>query len=321
MNKHLFLSCLLFLLAVSVWLVACSGEEEIDDWANNQEQGTSKVNNNGHDYVDLGLSVYWASCNIGAYTSTGQGNKYAFGETNVKNDYNISNYVGGNADVAKQNWGGDWRLPTRYELEEITNKCSWKITTKNGVQVLTATGANGNSIDLPYYSYIQDEGYQGWYWSSTSYSSSKAYCLHFSNNTVSYGTNNKFLGFLVRAVMANPNYNGSNNNIGGNENDNTGSSTTYERPEIGFYDFAATKTSLKVQYKIYNKDEAKVTSARIYYGTSSNPISSKTAVVSGTTISATISGLKSGTTYYVKCTATGKGGTSTTTVTKCITNY
>lgn len=100
-----------------------------------------------------------------------------------------------------------------------------------------------------------------------------------------------------------------------------GGTATYEKPDIDFYDFTATKKSLKVQYKIYNKDEAKVTSAKIYYGTSSNPTSSKTATVSGVLITANISGLKAGTTYYVKCAATGKGGTTTTTTTKCITNY
>jgi hypothetical protein len=115
------------------------------------------------------------------------------------------------------------------------------------------------------------------------------------------------------------------------DSDNTGSSggsssggssgSSYEKPDIGFYDFTATKTSLKVQYQIYNKDEAKVSSAKIYYGTSSNPSTSKTATVSGRIITANISGLKAGTTYYVKCTATGKGGSSTTSVTKCITNY
>ena len=107
-----------------------------------------------------------------------------------------------------------------------------------------------------------------------------------------------------------------------NTDDNTGGgSTTYEKPEIGFYDFTATKTSLNVQYKIYNKDEAKVSSAKIYYGTSSNPSSSRTATISGTLITANISGLKAGTTYYVKCAATGKGGTTTTSTTRCITNY
>ena len=105
------------------------------------------------------------------------------------------------------------------------------------------------------------------------------------------------------------------------EDFNGGGSSSYEKPDIGFYDFTATKTSLKVEYKIYNKDEAQVSSAKIYYGTSSNPSSSKSASVSGTLITANISGLKAGTTYYVKCVATGKGGTTTTSVTKCTTNY
>lgn len=93
-------------------------------------------------------------------------------------------------------------------------------------------------------------------------------------------------------------------NPSGGSSGNTG----YEKPDIGFYDFTATKTSLKVQYKICNKDEAKVSSAIIYYGTSSNPSLSKTATVSGVLITANITGLKAGTTYYVKCVATGKGG-------------
>ena len=105
-----------------------------------------------------------------------------------------------------------------------------------------------------------------------------------------------------------------------NDEGNIGGVTS-EKPEVGFYDFTATKTSLKVQYKIYNKDEAGVKSAKIYYGTSSNPTTSKTVSVSGTMITANITGLKAGTTYYVKCSVTGKAGTTTTEVTKCITNY
>lgn len=72
----------------------------------------------------------------------------------------------------------------------------------------------------------------------------------------------------------------------------------------------------------YNRNRSKWQfSAKIHYGTSSNPTSSKTATVSGNLITVNISGLKVGTTYYVKCTANGKGGTTTTTTTKCITNY
>lgn len=317
MEKRRFLKFSMLIFICLFTLISCGKEEFIGSEDKNEQ--THLINNNGHNYVDLGLSAYWATRNIGAHIPTDQGNKYAFGEIITKSDYTSSNYTGGNADVAKQNWGGDWRLPTKNEIEELVNKCSWKINTRNGIQVATATGPNGNSIDLPYYSYIQNEGYQGWYWSSTAYSSSKAFCLHFSGNTVSSGTNNKYLGFLARAVITNPNY--TDTNTGGEDDGENNGTTTYEKPEIGFYDFTATKTSLKVQYKIYNKDEAKVTSAKIYYGTSSNPTKSATATVSGVMITANISGLKAGTEYYVKCVATGKGGTTTTTVTKCITNY
>lgn len=105
------------------------------------------------------------------------------------------------------------------------------------------------------------------------------------------------------------------------DSDPDNGSTSYEKPDIAFNDFTAYQTKLKVVYKIYNKDKAKVTSAKVYYGTSSNPTKSVSATVSGVLITANISGLKKGTTYYVKCVATGKGGTTTTGTTKVITNY
>lgn len=117
----------------------------------------------------------------------------------------------------------------------------------------------------------------------------------------------------------NDNNNNGDNNVGGSSDG--GNSTSYEKPDIAFNDFTAYQTKLKVVYKIYNKDKAKVTSAKVYYGTSSNPTKSVSATVSGVLITANISGLKKGTTYYVKCVATGKGGTTTTGTTKVITNY
>ena len=112
-----------------------------------------------------------------------------------------------------------------------------------------------------------------------------------------------------------------NSNGGDTDGGSTGGSTSYEKPDIAFDDFTAYQTKLKVVYKIYNKNEAKVTSAKVYYGTSSNPTKYVSASVAGVLITANISGLKKGTTYYVKCVATGKGGTTTTGTTKVITNY
>ena len=119
-----------------------------------------------------------------------------------------------------------------------------------------------------------------------------------------------------------PDDGGNGGSSGGNTGGgSTGGSTSYEKPDIGFNDFTAYQTKLKVVYKIYNRDKAKVTSAKVYYGTSSNPTKPVTATISGVLITANITGLKKGTTYYVKCVATGKGGTTTTDITKLITNY
>lgn len=105
------------------------------------------------------------------------------------------------------------------------------------------------------------------------------------------------------------------------DSDSGNDSSSYEKPDIAFNDFTAYQTKLKVVYKIYNKDKAKVTSAKVYYGTSSKPTKSVSGSIAGTLITANITGLKKGTTYYVKCVATGKGGTTTTETTKVITNY
>ena len=54
---------------------------------------------NGHDYVDLGLSVKWATCNVGATSPEGYGNYYAWGETYTKTTYSWSTYKWYNGSV------------------------------------------------------------------------------------------------------------------------------------------------------------------------------------------------------------------------------
>lgn len=104
--------------------------------------------------------------------------------------------------------------------------------------------------------------------------------------------------------------------------DNPGSDdSSYEKPDVGFYDFDATTNSITVKYKIFNRTEAQVTSAKINYGTTSSCSSSVTCEISGVYIIGRIKNLKKGTTYYVKCKATGKGGTTTTETTKIGTLY
>lgn len=123
---------------------------------------------NDHEWVDLGLSVKWATCNVGANSPEDDGNYYAWGETSTKSSYTDDNSVtygknfgdiGGDSqyDAATANWGGDWRLPTKSELEELVNKCTWTCTRTKGCKV---TGPNGNSIFLPTEFYLSSTPYE-----------------------------------------------------------------------------------------------------------------------------------------------------------------
>ena len=153
---------------------------------------------NGHGYVDLGLSVKWAICNVGASKPEDYGDHFAWGETTTKSvygwstynwcngtsstltKYNTSNIYGTvdqktklelSDDAARVNWGGKWRMPTYDEFLELREKCTWKWTTQNGVKGYMITN-NGNSIFLPaagyrYESSLINAGSLGYYWSSS----------------------------------------------------------------------------------------------------------------------------------------------------------
>lgn len=115
---------------------------------------------NGHEWVDLGLSVRWATCNVGASSPSDYGNYYAWGETKTKSSYTEGNSKTYNVDMpdisgepkydaATANWGEGWRMPTDEELEELIDKCDWQWTTQGGHNGYKVTGPNGNSIFLP----------------------------------------------------------------------------------------------------------------------------------------------------------------------------
>ena len=175
----------------------------------------------GHEWVDLGLSVKWATCNVGASSPTGYGNYYAWGETSTKSRYDEDNCktyersmsdIRGNSsyDAARANWGGSWRLPTMAEFDELLNNCTRQWTTQNGVKGMRFTSKrNGNSIFFPaagrrrgpstYYA-----GESGLCWSATPYESSTqgAYHLCFnSGGSANTYWNYRNYGHAVRPVV------------------------------------------------------------------------------------------------------------------------
>ena len=115
--------------------------------------------------VDLGLSVKWSSFNYGASSITAVGGYYLWGDPSGTAypfffDPPSVNSISGTAyDVVRKNWGGNWRIPTRSEINELYSNCTWTSTTVNGVSVIRVTGRNGASIYLPYTGYgMPDDG-------------------------------------------------------------------------------------------------------------------------------------------------------------------
>ena len=167
-------------------------------------------------FVDLGLpsGVKWYTCNVGANAPHEYGNYYAWGETTTKSEYTEENSVtmgqpmsdfSGNPtyDAARANIGGSARMPTKAEMEELDNNCTWTRTTQNGSRGMIVTGPNGNSIFLPAAGYCYGSsryfvGEYAEYWSSTPYESDtyKAYLLFFSE----VRWYNRYYGRTVRPV-------------------------------------------------------------------------------------------------------------------------
>ena len=149
---------------------------------------------NGHEYVDLGLSVKWATCNVGADKLEDYGDYYAWGETVSKSSYdkdncetygkNIGDIKSTDRDVAHVKWGGTWRMPTKTEIKELVDNCTWTWMMQNGVKGYKFTSKkNGNSIFLPAAGYwlgtsLKFSGECGSYWSSTPYESSTQYTYY-----------------------------------------------------------------------------------------------------------------------------------------------
>ena len=172
--------------------------------------------------VDLGLpsGTLWADRNVGASSPSDYGDYYAWGETSTKSDYswdtyshydgnwdnchNIgSNISGSRYDVARQAWGGGWKLPTKAQWEELENRCTWTWTTEGGHSGYKVTGPNGNSIFLPAAGASSyGVGSYGDYWSSTLDGSDtdRAWYLYFGSGVYDMENFYRYDGNTVRPV-------------------------------------------------------------------------------------------------------------------------
>ncbi len=188
-----------------------------------------------HAYVDLGLSVKWATCNVGASSPEDYGDYFAWGETEPKEEYNWSTYKWCDGskytmtkynndsgygtvdnkttlelsdDAVRANWGGSWRMPTDAELTELREQCTWTWTSQNGVNGYKVTSkSNGNSIFLPAAgcrggSSLLFAGRDGRYWSSSLRTDYPYYAwfVLFDSSNVTRGECDRYVGLSVRPV-------------------------------------------------------------------------------------------------------------------------
>ena len=190
--------------------------------------------------VDLGLSVYWATCNLCAKPED-YGDYYAWGETEPKENYYWSTYkfrtsgdsddnvkfskyntkssrgtvdnktvLESSDDVASIKLGGKWRMPTDAEWTELLTKCTWTWVTNyngSGINGRLVTASNGNSIFLPaagYRSFSNLYGAcsDGYYWSSSLYANVPyvAYYVRFDSVNIDRYVDNRYYGRSVRPV-------------------------------------------------------------------------------------------------------------------------
>ena len=163
------------------------------------------INNNGYDYVDLGLpsGTLWATMNVGASKPSDFGLYFQWGDTkgyskeqvgkgdgkkkfaSDESDYkfgvypNYSKYTTKGAtldledDAVHVNWGGDWHMPTPEQIQELLDNTTSEWTTQDGVngRLFTSKSNPSKSIFIPaagdaWGGSVQGSGDNGYVWSS-----------------------------------------------------------------------------------------------------------------------------------------------------------
>lgn len=177
--------------------------------------------------VDLGLSVKWASCNLGTDKAEESGPYIAWGELKTKKDYNANNSTTfsyslaelkskkvidkkenllKNYDIATQTLGEGWRLPTKEEAEELIKKCEWTWMVKNGTKGYKVTGPNRKYIFIPakgyyYEQQIYDADDSGNYWTSSAYDNRNfSMGLTFTKRSFAINSSGRSGGRCIRPV-------------------------------------------------------------------------------------------------------------------------
>ena len=170
-----------------------------------------------HSYVDLGLpsGTLWATMNVGALSETDYGNYYMYGMGSKTYDYTDTPYAGDenplakSADTAAQEWGGNWHMPTKAQIEELTANTTYQWVRNykcSGINGGTFTATNGAVLFIPaagrWYNGSQLlVGSCGYYWGSSPNGSNYACSLYFSSGNKGVADDDRKYGYPVRPVI------------------------------------------------------------------------------------------------------------------------
>ena len=229
-----------------------------------------------HEYVDLDLpsGTLWATCNVGATNANDNGYYFAWGETEPKSIYDCSTYKWAKTngkygvdsltkynsgkyfpgtidnlttllpedDAATVNWGPDWRMPTKEEIEELINYCNLETGVSGGR--ISFLSNNGNSLYFPSACgrYGSDNNNSGinylsiWSSSLDENSENRAHfinCKSFKNFTSLFTIHNmciyeRYYGFPIRPV-----YVKKSNEITVVDTTNKDTASTHEYVDLG----------------------------------------------------------------------------------------
>jgi hypothetical protein len=168
-------------------------------------------------YVDLGLpsGTLWAKDNVGAAKETDYGEYFMYGHGAKSYNSEDTQYSGiedplsSTHDTATQVWGGDWHMPTREQMQELTANTTYQWVTDykgSGINGGTFTATNGAVLFIPAAGFWNDGsqynvGYYGHCWGSSPSGSSSAYFLGFTNGYKDALNADRKYGFSIRPVI------------------------------------------------------------------------------------------------------------------------
>lgn len=197
-------------------------------------------------------------------------------------------------DYSKSWYDGKWRE-------------RWRSVEANGTYRV-----NGNKLECSFtYVYLDNPGFMGDYWIADEVNN-KTFVIDIEDL---YDSEESELS-LRNGVETYISLEQSRNSDGSGDSD-----SSFEKPEVSYYDCDFGSNYIEVRYMILNKDKCgSLSNAQIYYGTSSAS-NSTNASISGVYITKRITGLKSNTKYKIKCSVTGSAGTTTTSEVTLGTSY